>query len=682
MSVDKRTLLSVASRAAIFVLLVVGGTSHQYAQTTTYFTATDSMTAARGAASAAELGDGTVLLAGGSESSGYAELYDSVSGRFMLSAPLIEPRTNAALVRLDERRVLLLGGWNGATALSSVELYDATTGVFKSAGHLLVGRVHPAAALLSDGRVLVAGGHNGKAAYSSAEIYDPGAHTSTPTGEMSAARVGTATALPNGTVLLTGGSGAAATADLYYPALDGFRPTGTMNIGRGRHAATALADGRVLVTGGLNEEGNPVADAEVFDVESQEFQLAGRMRAGRYDHGAVLLNDGSVLAVGGRDAAGALSSTESYDPSASSFTDDAALTQARVTPGVVRLPAGGALVAGGFDSNTNALATAELYWRATPFETATGLTSSSLSSTYGQQIVYTAKVTSAGGVPSGKVHFLDGAALLGEAELDLDGGAVLPISATPAGSRRIIAVYTGSTSFNRSESAVLQQVVAQAKATGSFTIAPLQRQYSDPVTFTATVSPANAAKSVTFKLGTITIGSADVIDGKATLPTPVLATMPGGVRYITAVFNQDAPNFVLPELSKTMSIVREDARVSRGYGVTVYTACKTCTTATVTLRATVRDISATAEANGDVSPGDIRNATLTFINRSTATSIATVPVRLIDDDVATVGEAVHEWTVDIGGAASKSFNIGYSVAGLYTRLTYDYYTVTVSKPKS
>jgi hypothetical protein len=662
-------------------LLLAAGVAPQRAQTTTYFSATDSTSGLRGPAASAELADGTVLLVGGSEPSAYAEVYNLANGRFTLSAPLTEPRVAAALIRLDGSRVLVLGGWNGTSAISSVELYDATTGVFAPAGHLLVGRAHPAAALLSDGRVLVAGGHDGGSALSTAEIYDPSVRIATATGDMSAARIGTAASLPNGTVLLTGGSAVAATADLYDPALGGFRPTGPLHFARARHAATALADGRVLLTGGVDEQGNAVAHAEIFDGDSESFQLSGKMSAPRYDHGAALLNDGSVLALGGRNAAGAVQTTELYDPSAGSFRHDAALVQPRVTPGVVALAAGGALVAGGFDSQMNALATAERYWRDGRFETSTALTSSASTSVYGQQILYTAKVASDGGVPSGRVQFRDGEALLGEAEVDADGSARLAIATTPAGTRQIRAVYGGSTSFQGSESAAIQQVVAQARGTGSFTVGPLQRQYSDPVTFTATVSPADAATSVTFKLGSITIGSAEVVSGKATLETPVLATMPAGVRYITAVFNQEAPNYILPQISKTMSIVREDARVSRGYGVTVYTACKTCTTATVTLRATVRDISATPEANGDVTPGDISNATLTFINRSTATSIATVPVRLLDQNVPTVGEAVYEWEVDLGGAASKSFNIGYSVGGLYTRLTYDYYTVTVSKPK-
>jgi hypothetical protein len=101
----------------------------------------------------------------------------------------------------------------------------------------------------------------------------------------------------------------------------------------------------------------------------------------------------------------------------------------------------------------------------------------------------------------------------------------------------------------------------------------------------------------------------------------------------------------------------------------------------VLLRATVRDISATAEANGDVTPGDIRNASFTFVNRATYAPIATVPLTLVNSDDPTIGEAVYAWTVDLAGASSKTFRIGYGVGNLYSRSTYEYVTITVSKPR-
>ena len=62
------------------------------------------------------------------------------------------------------------------------------------------------ATLLASGKVLVAGGFNGGSYLSSAELYDPALGTWTTTGSMGTAReVRAATLLPSGKVLVAGG---------------------------------------------------------------------------------------------------------------------------------------------------------------------------------------------------------------------------------------------------------------------------------------------------------------------------------------------------------------------------------------------------------------------------------------------------------------------------------------------
>ena len=57
-----------------------------------------------------------------------------------------------------------------------------------------------------------------------------------------------------------------------------------------------------------------------------------------------------------------------------------------------------------------------------------------------------------------------------------------------------------------------------------------------------------------------------------------------------------------------MSIVKEDARITPyRYTSTVYTACQSCTTATIHLEAIVKDISVTPDANGDVQFGIVES---------------------------------------------------------------------------
>src|SRR6476469_153201 len=83
---------------------------------------------------------------------------------------------------------------------------------------------------------------------------------------------------------------------------------------RTSHAATALSDGRVLITGGRDTDGNLVAASEIFDPETQTSSASASLHTARVDHSATVLVDGRVLVAGGTGASGALSSAEIFDP--------------------------------------------------------------------------------------------------------------------------------------------------------------------------------------------------------------------------------------------------------------------------------------------------------------------------------------------------------------------------------
>src|SRR5205807_4207479 len=103
---------------------------------------------------------------------------------------------------------------------------------------------------------------------------DPTNGTWTVTSPMTIARKDhTATLLPNGKVLVVGGqpdSGNSIflrTAELYDPATETWTSTGSLAVGRAEHTATLLADGKVLVAGGLNLPISQysLASAELYD---------------------------------------------------------------------------------------------------------------------------------------------------------------------------------------------------------------------------------------------------------------------------------------------------------------------------------------------------------------------------------------------------------------------------------
>jgi hypothetical protein len=90
--------------------------------------------------------------------------------------------------------------------------------------------------------------------------------------------------------------------------------------------------------------------------------------------------------------------------------------------------------------------------------TTTTLISSLNPSNYGQAVTFTATVTSAGPVPTGKVKFLDGTKALGSRALS-GGVATLTTSKLAVGTHPITAEYLGDADNAKSTSPVLDQVV-------------------------------------------------------------------------------------------------------------------------------------------------------------------------------------------------------------------------------
>jgi hypothetical protein len=183
------------------------------------------------------------------------------------------PRVRAAAAPLPDGRVLVAGGHNGSTRLSSAEVFNPATNAFTPVNDMGTDRARAAAATLPDGRVLVVGGTNG-APLSSAAIFDPATNSfsSAGIGAMGTARQAPAAApLPDGRVLISGGvyvegpGGYLASAEVFKPATNSFSSTGIGAMGTARTSAASapLPDGRVLVAGGFDGF-TRLSSAEIF----------------------------------------------------------------------------------------------------------------------------------------------------------------------------------------------------------------------------------------------------------------------------------------------------------------------------------------------------------------------------------------------------------------------------------
>jgi len=187
------------------------------------------------------------------------------------------------------------------------------------------------------------------------------------TNKLNSARANhTATLLPNGTLLVTGGSGSAgllASAELYNPTTGQWAATGDLTVARTGHTATLLSDGTVLVTGGSGSAGL-LTSAELYNPTTRQWAATGSLTVSRASHSATLLPDGTLLVAGGHGSTGLLMSAELYNPATGQWAATGDLTVVRAshtaTLLLTPLPNGAVLVTGGY-GNTGPLSSAELY---------------------------------------------------------------------------------------------------------------------------------------------------------------------------------------------------------------------------------------------------------------------------------------------------------------------------------
>ena len=330
-------------------LVLGGGTIERYDATTGAFFSHALLSAGCPASGArlAALRNGDALLVGGRRADG-APAQTACAYRRTLDS-VVELRTQASLLRLDldghtltslgNGKALLVGNRLAAGSFvkdaSAAWLYDDAAGTWSQVASLGAARSDHAAVATSTTdagqMVMIVGGRASDGTLlDTIEIFNPtrGQFTEYP------ARLGAPRARPTATyvpgqeeVVLAGGSGsdgiALDTVEVIIPysvqpAAEGMSPAGTPaeHLGREGHAATLLANGLVLLTGGRDASGTAVASALVFhpDPSALTFSDGGALRRARADHAAVTLCDGTVLLVGGADAAGAVVAAEVYNP--------------------------------------------------------------------------------------------------------------------------------------------------------------------------------------------------------------------------------------------------------------------------------------------------------------------------------------------------------------------------------
>ncbi|MBK7919335.1 MAG: hypothetical protein IPJ94_24335 [Chloroflexi bacterium] len=141
-------------------------------------------------------------------------------------------------------------------------------------------------------------------------------------------------------------------AEIYDPATGTWQYTGSLNVARQLHTATTLADGRILVTAGRNQNNAWLSSAEIYDPATGTWSLTSPMNRSRYAHTSTLLANGQVLVAGVPNVPNVnLLSVEIYDPASNSWLNAADAPEERWSHTATLLNNGDVLIAGGLQTS-------------------------------------------------------------------------------------------------------------------------------------------------------------------------------------------------------------------------------------------------------------------------------------------------------------------------------------------
>lgn len=197
----------------------------------------------------------------------------------------------------------------------------------------------------------------------------------TVTGPMHTPRAGaTATVLQDGDVLVAGGQDSSgnplASAELYHPSSGSWTGVAPLPVAVSQATATRLDDGDVLVAGGLTTSGGNLqasGASQLFDPRTGQWRETSRdLQTASYGASAGLLANGQVLYAGGLTSPGngatATAVAELYDPSHGTWSATGSLPVAVARAASARLSDGAILVAGGETGASGGLTdVAEIY---------------------------------------------------------------------------------------------------------------------------------------------------------------------------------------------------------------------------------------------------------------------------------------------------------------------------------
>ncbi|MBL9078795.1 MAG: hypothetical protein JNL08_14910 [Planctomycetes bacterium] len=308
------------------------------------------MSTSRTLHAAVTLTDGRVLVIGGVNTNSIiqntCEIYNPATNTFTPTGSMATARMMHAACRLADGRVMVAGGASAldlanltVTALSSVEIWNPATGTWSAGAAIGGARIAPALTLLPNNQVMVSGGvqvsyfgsipiaansTNAVQRWTPPPTPGPGSWTAGPNMPIETAfHHGTTVTLADGRVLVTGGIDVVSLlsvqnaapiqgAAVYNPTLNSWTST-PMPVARALHTATRLADGRVVLCGGAQGTltvPTSIQNVDVFLPGSLTWSTAPALLTPRAGHVAALTPDGTLVLFGGQDTVGTTASID------------------------------------------------------------------------------------------------------------------------------------------------------------------------------------------------------------------------------------------------------------------------------------------------------------------------------------------------------------------------------------
>jgi hypothetical protein len=339
------------------------------------FTATGSMLTPRSQHTATRLNDGTVLITGGINAQSQlslnsAEIYNPATGTFTAVSNMNSARSGHTATLLSSGKVLIAGGrqtWYGAPSAKQEEIFDPATASFTYTGNLITARMYHTAILIPNGKVLLAGGSNSTPGMNSAEIFDPTTGTFSSTANMNSIKqILSMVVLNNGKVFVVGAQAGQSSSEVYDYTTGTFSPTvGTVSTGA--WFAVGLSNGKVLVTGGQGGSASSLNSSEIYDPATNSFTSKSSMNSSRVNYSGVLLTDGNVLIVGGIDRISGKSANtaELFDYTTGTFSTIGNMNSSRSNSSIANLTNGNVLITEGQDDISVGISTTELFIKTT-----------------------------------------------------------------------------------------------------------------------------------------------------------------------------------------------------------------------------------------------------------------------------------------------------------------------------